>query len=63
LFTEVPILGHKSVITKVAKKILKHEEPTTEIQHLWNGKTDVIAVITKNYRRQSAILGTASTMW
>jgi hypothetical protein len=62
MFTEVPILGHKSVITKVAKKILKYEEPTTEIQRLWIGETDVIPVITENFRRQSAILGTASTL-
>jgi hypothetical protein len=34
------------VIKKEAEKILKHEDLTIEIQHMWNVKTKVIPVLT-----------------
>jgi hypothetical protein len=48
MLVEVPILEHRGVIAQVAMKILKYKELTIEIQCLWNVKTDVIPVITKN---------------
>jgi hypothetical protein len=39
------ISGDRNVIKKKAKKILKHEDLTTEIKRMWNVKTNVIPVI------------------
>jgi hypothetical protein len=41
----VTISGDRDVIKKQAAKILKYEDPTTEIQRMWNVKPKVIPVI------------------
>jgi hypothetical protein len=45
MLTDVTVLGDRNVIKKEAKKILKYEDLTIEIQHLRNVKTRVIPVI------------------
>jgi len=45
MLIEVAISGDRNVIKKEAKKILKYTDLTTEIQHMWNVKTNVIPVI------------------
>jgi hypothetical protein len=42
---DISILGGKNIITKEAKKILIYEDPTVELQHMWNVKTKVIPVV------------------
>jgi hypothetical protein len=43
----VAILGDTNVVKKEeAEKILKYKDLTIEIQRMWNGKTNVIPVIT-----------------
>jgi hypothetical protein len=41
----VAISGDRNVIKKEAEKILKYEDLTIEIEHMWNVKTRVIPVI------------------
>jgi hypothetical protein len=43
--TDVAISGDRNVIKKEAEKILKYQDLTVEIQHMWNVKTNVIPVI------------------
>jgi hypothetical protein len=45
MLIDVTILGDRNVIKKQTKKILKYKNLTTEIQHTWNVKTNVILVI------------------
>jgi hypothetical protein len=42
----VAISGHRNVIKKETKKILKCEDITTKIQRMWDVKTKVIPVTT-----------------
>jgi len=42
----VTISRDRNVIKKETKKILKYKDLTIETQHMWNGKTKVIPVIT-----------------
>jgi len=42
---DVAIAGGRNVIKKAAGKIIKNEDPTTEVQHMWNVKIKVIAAI------------------
>ena len=44
MLIDVAISGDRNV-KKEAEKILIHKDLTTEIQHMWNVKTDVIPVI------------------
>jgi len=45
MLTDVAISGDRKVIKKEAKKILKYKDLTTEIQSMWNVKTNVLPVI------------------
>jgi hypothetical protein len=45
MFIDVTISGDRNVIKKEAEKILKYKDLTTEIQRMWNVKTNVIPVI------------------
>jgi hypothetical protein len=45
MLIDVAIPGDRNVIKKEAEKILKYEDLTTEIQRMWNVKTNVIPVI------------------
>jgi hypothetical protein len=45
MLIDVAILGDRNVIKKEAEKILKYKDLTTEIQRMWNVKTNVISVI------------------
>jgi hypothetical protein len=45
VLVDVAIPGDRSVIKKEAEKILKYKVLTTEIQRMWNVKTNVIPVI------------------
>ena len=45
MLINVEISGDRYVIKKEAEKILKYKDLTTEIQRMWNVKTNVIAVI------------------
>ena len=45
MLINVAIPGDRNVINKDAEKILKYEDPTTEIQRVWNVKAEVIPVI------------------
>jgi len=42
---DIAISGDRNVIKNEAEKILKYEDLTIEIQHMWNVKTKVIPVI------------------
>jgi hypothetical protein len=44
---DVAIPGHRNVLKKEAKMILKYKDLTKEIQCMWNVKTKVIPVIIK----------------
>jgi hypothetical protein len=41
-------VGDRSVVKKETEKILKYKDPTIEIQHMWNVKTNVIPESTKS---------------
>jgi hypothetical protein len=45
MLIDVAISGDRNVIKKEGQKILKYKDLTTEIQHMWNVKTNVIPVI------------------
>jgi len=45
MLIDVAISGDINVIKKEAQKILKYKDLTTEIQRMWNVKTNVIPVI------------------
>jgi len=45
ILIDVAIPGDRNMINKEAEKILKYEDPTTEIQRVWNVKAEVIPVI------------------
>jgi hypothetical protein len=45
MLIDVAISGDRNVIKKVAEKILQYKGLTTEIQRMWNVKTEVIAVM------------------
>ena len=45
MLIDVAISGDRNVIKKEAEKILKYKDLTTEIQRMWNLKTNVIPVI------------------
>ena len=45
MLIDIAISGDRNVIKKEAKNILKYEDLTIEIQHMWNVKTKVIQVI------------------
>ena len=45
MLIDVGISEDRNVIKKEAEKILKYEDLTVEIQHMWNVKTEVIPVI------------------
>jgi hypothetical protein len=45
MLIDVAISGDRNVFKKEAEKILKYEDPTIEIQRMWNVKTSVIPVI------------------
>jgi hypothetical protein len=45
MLIDVAIPGDRNVIKKEAEKILKYRDLTTEIQRMWNIKTNVIPVI------------------
>ena len=40
LLTDITISGHINVIKKEAEDIFKYKDPTTEIQCMWNEKTN-----------------------
>jgi hypothetical protein len=42
---DAAISGDRNVIKKEAKKILKYKDLTTEIQRMWNVKTNAMPVI------------------
>jgi len=45
MLIDVPISGDRNVIKREGEKILKYKDLTTEIQRMWNVKTNVIPVI------------------
>jgi glycosylphosphatidylinositol transamidase (GPIT) subunit GPI8 len=45
MLIDIAIPGDRSVIKNEAEEILKYKDLTTEIQHMWNVKTNVIPVI------------------
>ena len=45
LLTDVAISEDRNVIKEEAEKVLKYKDLTTEIQSMWNVKTNVIPVI------------------
>jgi len=45
MLIDVAISGDRNVIKKEAEKILKYEDLTKEIQHMWNINARVIPVI------------------
>jgi hypothetical protein len=45
MLIDVAILGDRNVIKKEVQKILGYKDLTTEIQRMWNVKTNVIPVI------------------
>jgi hypothetical protein len=46
MLIDVAIPGDRNVIKLEAEKIFKYKDLTTEIQRMWNVKTNVILVIT-----------------
>jgi hypothetical protein len=53
LTTDNAISGDRNVITKEAQNIFKHRELTTEIQRMWNVKTEIISLIIGSTRTTS----------
>jgi hypothetical protein len=58
MLIDLAISGYRNVIQKEAEKILKYNDFTIEIQHMWNVKTRLIPVtigatetISKSYRK------------
>jgi hypothetical protein len=45
MLTDVALPGDRNMIKNEAEKILKYKDLTTEIQRMWNVKTNVIPVI------------------
>jgi hypothetical protein len=45
MLIDVAILGDRNVIKKEAENVLKYKDLTTEIQRMWNVKTEVTPVI------------------
>ena len=45
MLIDVAVSGERSVIKKEAEKILKYKDLRTEIQRMWNVKTNLIPVI------------------
>ena len=45
MLIDIAISGDRNAIKKEAEKILKYKNLTTEIQRMWNVKTNVIPVI------------------
>ena len=45
MLIDAAISGDRNVINTEAEKILKYKDLTTEIQRMWNVKTNVIPVI------------------
>ena len=45
MLIDVAISGDRNVIKKEAEKILRYKDLTTEIQRMWNVKTNVIPII------------------
>jgi uncharacterized protein YlxP (DUF503 family) len=39
------ISGDRNVINKELKKILKYQDPTIEIERIWNAKTKMLPLI------------------
>jgi predicted subunit of tRNA(5-methylaminomethyl-2-thiouridylate) methyltransferase len=46
MLKDFAIPGDRNVIKKAADTILKHKDPKTEIQHMWNVKAKEIPVTT-----------------
>jgi hypothetical protein len=46
MLLDTAISGDRNVIKKDAEKILKYKDLTTEIERMWNVKTNVLPVIT-----------------
>jgi hypothetical protein len=38
MFIDVTVSGDRNMVKKEPRKILKYDDPTTEIQHKWNVK-------------------------
>jgi hypothetical protein len=58
MLIDVAITGDRNVIKKEDEKIIKYKNLTTEIQHMWNVKTEVIPVkigatgtVSKSFRK------------
>jgi hypothetical protein len=45
MLTDAAISGDRNVIQKEAEKILKYKDLITQMQHMWNVRTNVIPVI------------------
>jgi hypothetical protein len=63
MLIDIAISGERNVIQKEAEKILKYEELTIEIYHVWNVKRRVIPVIIgatgtilKSFRKYMSII-------
>jgi len=63
MLTDVVISGNRNVIKKEAKKVIKYEDPTIEIQCMWNVKKSDSSYNTSSWNHrgniQTAILETA----
>jgi len=46
MLIDVAISGDRNVIKKEAEKVVKHQDPITEYQRMWNVKAKVIPVKT-----------------
>jgi len=46
LLIHVAISGDRNVFKKEAEKVVKHKDPITEYQRMWNVKAKVIPVVT-----------------
>ena len=67
MLIEAVISGNRNFIKKKAKNFLKYEDPTIEIQCMWNVKKSDIIYNTSNWNHlriiQTAILGTTHILW